>query len=252
VSASSRANPTSGLTVRPTWWQSGSPKSIPRPRRRCSALGPSRCQKRSSGVDIRSGPAPRSALPLGHGTHSRRARTSLYQPDDLPNLSLEVDPNVTTANYSSLVYNPAAVAPNVWSTIDATRGAGWYFTNGPTAAATGCGQAAGQRFCTLDEVKAAAPGAVVTLSLAIAKGRDYAWHGAVDGLGSTTQPTTSRSGPGSPAPPARPGSPAPRASRRWSRFPRSRPLRAVSRGRPPAEATIFAYCAPRAARKRSS
>jgi hypothetical protein len=89
---------------------------------------------------------------------------------------------VTTANYSSLVYNPAAVAPNVWSTIDATRGAGWYFTNGPTAAATGCGQAAGQRFCTLDEVKAAAPGAVVTLSLAIAKGRDYAWHGAVDGL----------------------------------------------------------------------
>jgi hypothetical protein len=118
-------------------------------------------------------------------------------PTNLPNISLEVDPNVTAANYSSLVYNPAAVAPNVWNTIDATRGAGWYFTNGPTAAATGCGQAAGQHFCTLDEVKAAAPDAVVTLSLAIAKGRDYAWHGAVDGLvvNDTTYDFEERAGP---------------------------------------------------------
>jgi hypothetical protein len=125
-------------------------------------------------------------------------------PTNLPNISLEVDPNVTTANYSSLVYNPAAVAPNVWSTIDATRGAGWYFTNGPTAAATGCGQAAGQRFCTLDEVKTAAPDAVVTLSLAIAKGRDYAWHGAVDGLvvNHTTYDFEERAGATGPAGPA--------------------------------------------------
>jgi hypothetical protein len=103
-------------------------------------------------------------------------------PTNLPNITLEVNPHVTSASYSSLVYNPPAVTPNVWSTIDATAGAGWYFTNASTAAATGCGQAAGQHFCTLAEVKAAAPNAVVTLSLAIAKGRDYAWHGAVDGL----------------------------------------------------------------------
>jgi hypothetical protein len=131
-------------------------------------------------------------------------------PTNLPNISLEVDPNVTTANYSSLVYNPAAVAPNVWSTIDATQGAGWYFTNGSTAAATGCGQAAGQRFCTLDEVKAAAPDAVVTLSLAIAKGRDYAWHGAVDGLvvNDTTYDFEERAGLAGATGPAGPAGPA--------------------------------------------
>ena len=104
---------------------------------------------------------------------------------NLPNLSFEVDPNVVgvVADYSSLVYQPAAVPANTWSTINAATGAGWYFTNGPTAVATTCGQgAAPQHFCTLAEVKAAAPNAVVTLSAAIAKGRDYEWHGAVDGL----------------------------------------------------------------------
>ena len=63
------------------------------------------------------------------------------------------------------------------------RARGGYFTNGATATATTCGQgAAPQHFCTLAEVKAAAPNAVVTLSAAIAKGRDFEWHGAVDAL----------------------------------------------------------------------
>ena len=105
---------------------------------------------------------------------------------NLPNLSFEVDPNVpgVAVDYSSLVYNnPAAVPANAWSTINAATGAGWYFTNGATATATTCGQgAAPQHFCTLAEVKAAAPNAVVTLSAAIAKGRDFEWHGAVDAL----------------------------------------------------------------------
>ena len=103
---------------------------------------------------------------------------------NLPNLTFEVDPNVVDgANYSSLVYNPGPVSPNAWSAIDASTGAGWWFTNGATATATNCGQgAAPQHFCTLAEVKAAAPNAVVTLSAAIAKGRDFEWHGAVDAL----------------------------------------------------------------------
>ena len=103
---------------------------------------------------------------------------------NLPNLTFEVDPNVVVgADYSSLVYNPAAVPENAWSAIDAATGAGWWFTNAATAAATNCGQgAAPQHFCTLAEIKAAAPNAVVTFSAAISKGRDFEWHGAVDGL----------------------------------------------------------------------
>jgi hypothetical protein len=104
---------------------------------------------------------------------------------NLPNIQMEVDPNVASAlsvNYSSLVYNPAAVPPNAWSNIDATTGAGWYFTNGTVAAVTGFGQGTGQRFGTLAEIKVAAPNAVVTDSLAIGKGRDHEWQGAVDGV----------------------------------------------------------------------
>ena len=101
---------------------------------------------------------------------------------NLPNISLEVNPGVAGKTYSSLVYNPAPVQPSRWSTVDATQGAGWYFTNAAVAAATGCGQDAGQRFCTLDEIKTAAPDAYVTYSLGIAKGRDSAWHGAVDAV----------------------------------------------------------------------
>ena len=101
---------------------------------------------------------------------------------NLPNISLEVNPGVAGKTYSSLVYNPAPVQPSRWSTVDAAQGAGWYFTNAAVAAATGCGQGAGQRFCTLDEIKTAAPDAYVTYSLGIAKGRDSAWHGAVDAV----------------------------------------------------------------------
>ena len=101
---------------------------------------------------------------------------------NLPNISLEVNPGVAGKTYSSLVYNPAPVQPSRWSTVDATQGAGWYFTNAAVAAATGCGQGAGQTFCTLDEIKTAAPDAYITYSLGIAKGRDSAWHGAVDAV----------------------------------------------------------------------
>lgn len=133
---------------------------------------------------------------------------SAINPGNLPNISLEVDPNVVAANYSSLVYNPAAVPPNQWSTIDATQGAGWWFTNGATATATGCNQT---HFCTLAEIKTAAPDAVVTYSLAINKGRDYAFHGAVDGVvvNDTTFDFEKAVGPAGPAGAAGAAGPAP-------------------------------------------
>jgi hypothetical protein len=118
---------------------------------------------------------------LGFSVYQTGENTSV-SPANLPNMSLEVNPGVAGKTYSSLVYNPAPVQPGQWSTVDATQGAGWYFTNAAVAAATGCGQGAGQKFCTLDEIKAVAPDAYVTYSLGIAKGRDSAWHGAVDAV----------------------------------------------------------------------
>ena len=118
---------------------------------------------------------------LGFSVYQTGENASI-SPANLPNISLEVNPGVAGKTYSSLVYNPAPVQPSRWSTVDATQGAGWYFTNAAVAAATGCGQGAGQRFCTLDEIKTAAPDAYVTYSLGIAKGRDSAWHGAVDAV----------------------------------------------------------------------
>ena len=110
---------------------------------------------------------------------------------NLPNISFELDPNVGGAsagvNYTSLVYVPdQAPAENQWSGyIDATEaGDDWYFTNGTLATQTGCDQTT---FCDWDAVQAAlsdndnaSPPAIYTL--AVTKGRDNRWVGAVDGL----------------------------------------------------------------------
>jgi Collagen triple helix repeat (20 copies) len=108
-----------------------------------------------------------------------------------PGIAFEIDPNLDAGvNHSSLVYLPPVPAPaerNKWITYNAdgdepTTTSGWFFTNGLTAAATGCGQGAGQRFCSWDEVQTAAPGALVLFSVAITKGPDTPFTGAVDGL----------------------------------------------------------------------
>ena len=66
-----------------------------------------------------------------------------------PNITLEINPQVSGAHYSSMVFVPAnsTLRANEWSDyIDGTasvtnRGSeGWYFTNGATATATGCSQ----------------------------------------------------------------------------------------------------------------
>jgi hypothetical protein len=108
--------------------------------------------------------------------------------NNLPNITFEVDPNIDPGvNYSSLVWVPdgSAIPVNEWSPyIDATTNGYWYFTNSATATATGCTQAGS---CTsLSAVQtgltnAGSTGAVI-LSVAIAKGRDSQFQGAVDGL----------------------------------------------------------------------
>jgi hypothetical protein len=112
-------------------------------------------------------------------------------PRNLPGITFELDPNVGGAsagvNYTSLVYLPEAVTTdNRWSGyIDAAAAGGdWFFTNATLAGQTGCNQTT---YCDWDGIKAALgdsenadPPAVYTL--AVAKGRDNRWVGAVDGL----------------------------------------------------------------------
>jgi hypothetical protein len=106
---------------------------------------------------------------------------------NLPNITFEIDPNVSGVHYSSMVWvpGPLATPPNQWSPyIDATTTGYWYFTNGTVAAATGCTQAGScTSLAAAQSGLASAGGSGATiLSVAIAKGRDSQFQGAVDGL----------------------------------------------------------------------
>ncbi len=104
---------------------------------------------------------------------------------NMPNIQIEIDPNVAGKTYTSMVWVPdEAPVTDQWSDyIDATTTGNWYFTNGSVAATTGCGQALTCTFA--DAMLALSQNAVATpiiLSIAVGKGRDHAWAGAVDGL----------------------------------------------------------------------
>ena len=109
---------------------------------------------------------------------------------NLPNISFEIDPNLSSlpnTSYSTLVWNPPAQPPNAWSPfIDATKGGFWGLTgsafNSP-ATKQNCGLN-GPR-CTFAEVMALLKDggdAPETFTAAITKGRDYEFQGAVDDL----------------------------------------------------------------------
>ena len=107
---------------------------------------------------------------------------------NMPNISLEINPAVGGKTYTSMVWVPDAVpvpSENKWSGyIDATSTGFWYFTNGTVAAATGCGISDS---CSLADAQAALVasndgGTAAIFTVAVGKGRDNAWFGAVDGL----------------------------------------------------------------------
>jgi hypothetical protein len=111
--------------------------------------------------------------------------------NNLPNITFEVDPSgspdVPGSNYSSLVFVPygAPLTPNRFNAIDATSSTAgwWYFTNNATATAAGCGQSAPLcSFTDLQTKVAATYPNMSVLSLAVGKGRDYAFNGAIDAL----------------------------------------------------------------------
>jgi hypothetical protein len=113
------------------------------------------------------------------GENNTRATTNL------PSIALEIDPNVAdvSTNYSTLVFAPTKADSNTWTTIDATTSGLWGLT-GSKFAGTKC-DINGSR-CTWDELQAylddGGDAAVVTYSIQITKGRDYAFSGAVDAL----------------------------------------------------------------------
>jgi hypothetical protein len=115
---------------------------------------------------------------------------------NMPAIKIEIDPNMeppaSGSNFSTVTFTPQNTAANTWSSyIDATtapaNAAGYGFTMTGGASAdppngTGCKLATP---CTFTQLMAALNDggqAPVIGSVAVGKGRDFAWSGAVDGL----------------------------------------------------------------------
>jgi hypothetical protein len=116
------------------------------------------------------------------------SENAAISPGNLPNITLEIDPNVGSSSYTSMVWVPDPIpAPqlNKWSSHQSAVHQGdWYFT-GSTGTTTGCNQTT---MCSFSGAKAAlvanqnGDGPATIYTVAISKGRDNAWVGAVDGL----------------------------------------------------------------------
>lgn len=124
---------------------------------------------------------------LGFHVFQTDENVSYGGPTNMPNIRFEIDPNLAAQpsnTYSSLVWVPAASpVTNRWSPfLDATQTGTWYLT-GNAGTATGCTVA---NQCTFAAVKTALdqdggdPATIYTV--AVGKGRDAMWIGAVDGL----------------------------------------------------------------------
>jgi hypothetical protein len=126
---------------------------------------------------------------IGFHVYTTGENNALGDPN-MPLIKIEIDPNLdaTPSGFSTLQFQPLNSPSNVWSDyIDATTapasaaGNGWILS-GAAGTETGCALATP---CTFDEVQAAlddgAPDSTV-FTVAVGKGRDFAFAGAVDGL----------------------------------------------------------------------
>jgi hypothetical protein len=105
---------------------------------------------------------------------------------NMPNITLEINPHVVGAgSYTSMVWAPnAAPVTDRWTGyLNATTTGDWYFT-GSAGTVTGCNQTT---TCSFTAAKQAlvdnndgTPASIYTV--AVAKGRDNTWDGAVDDL----------------------------------------------------------------------
>jgi len=107
------------------------------------------------------------------------------QPTNMPSIALEILPKLAAfpASFSTLVYFPETTAPGVWSNfIDGTTEGLWGLT-GTEFDGVPCG--ANNVRCSWADMQAFLNDGgdpPTLLSVAVTKGRDVEWHGAVDGL----------------------------------------------------------------------
>lgn len=107
----------------------------------------------------------------------------------MPSIRFEIDPHAaggTTTAFSTLVFTPTANSPaGKWTHIDATTEGRWGLTgnqfNSPATAAN-CGLNGPEcSFAELQAFLATGTGATI-FTVAVGKGKDFAFEGAVDGL----------------------------------------------------------------------
>ncbi len=107
-------------------------------------------------------------------------------PRDMPNLSLEVDPGLTSSSYSTLIYVPQTAPKNSWTEIDALSNdtaTGYWMATGATGTTLGCSSTNRCSFAdVVDRLATAGTGGEISFSLAVTKGRDNAFNGAVDAV----------------------------------------------------------------------
>lgn len=114
------------------------------------------------------------------------SENAAINPRNMPNITLEINPRVVGAgSYTSMVWVPnAAPVTDRWTGyLNATTTGDWYFT-GSAGTVTGCNQTT---MCSFTAAKQAlvnnnngTPASIYTV--AVAKGRDNTWDGAVDDL----------------------------------------------------------------------
>jgi len=106
-------------------------------------------------------------------------------PKNMPSIAFEIDPNLAAypqKNFSTLVFVPPATAPGWSNYIDGTTTGKWGLT-GSEFDGVPCG--INNSLCSWAEMKAFLNDggqAPRLLTVAITKGNDFEWHGAVDGL----------------------------------------------------------------------
>lgn len=105
--------------------------------------------------------------------------------NNMPSVKVEITNPVAGATYTTLVYAPENSASNAWTTVNASADTGknWGFSgaffNGADKNEK-CGMNGAR--CTLADAIAVLGGDAKVMSVAIGKGRDYEFHGAVRSL----------------------------------------------------------------------
>jgi hypothetical protein len=112
--------------------------------------------------------------------------------DNLPSISIEIDPNLATGpnagdDFATMVYSPGFIVPLTWRRADAVNDTGRHWGLSSLDPTTPCHIDFARctfeeliAFLTADDATDSEP--AVIGSVAISKGRDYAFSGAVDAL----------------------------------------------------------------------